>query len=365
MNIIKVKLIGSDGAVKGRAYTYKSAIPVSVGDRVVADMAGTKKVLEVVETGIPQEEIENLPYEIKFIDGLAEDGAIQEEPLDIKIMKEVPPVLKINFEEVKSGLSAMLETYQGIVVTEQTLQGCKATQKELASVRTKLDKYRKEKKKALSKPITDFENQCKELIAMVESVEKPIKEGIALFDNERRQAKRREAEAIRESLLKDSGLNETYAALLQIKDVHCNLSATKAMVTSDMKAEIEILTEKQRAEEMKEEAILAAIEAQNGRLNKKLSIKDFQYMLSAELPTILREIQLKADIIFEAEHPKEEPPAPEPEPIESESEPAPEVAKPQAVYSVRLQGELSAIKAILGLAQAKGLEVEVTGEMNL
>ena len=200
---------------------------------------------------------------------------------------------------------------------------------------------------------------------MVESVEKPIKEGIALFDDERRQAKRREAEVIREALLKDSGLSEKYATMLHVKDVHCNLSATKAMVTSDMKAEIEILTEKQRAEEMKEEAILAAIEAQNGRLNKKLSIEDFQYMLSAELPTILREIQLKADIIFEAEHPKEEPPAPEPEPIESEPEPAPEVTKPQAVYSVRLQGELSAIKAILGLAQAKGLEVEVTGEMNL
>lgn len=367
MNIIKVKLIGSDGVVKGRAYTYKSAIPISIGDRVVADMAGTKKVLEVVETSIPQEEIENLPYEIKLIDGLAEDAAVQEEPtasnLDIKIVEEVPPVLKINFEEVKSGLSAMLATYQGIVVTEQTLQGCKATQKELASVRTKLDKYRKEKKKALSKPITDFENQCKELIAMVESVEKPIKEGIALFDDERRQAKRREAEAIRESLLKDSGLNAKYAAMLAVKDVHCNLSATKAMITSDMKAEIEILTEKQRAEEMKEEAILAAIEAQNNRLNKKLSIEDFRYLLSAELPTILREIQLKADIIFEAENPKEEPPAPEP--IESEPEPAPEVKKPQAVYSVRLQGELSVIKAILGLAQAKGLEVEVTGEMNL
>ena len=233
----------------------------------------------------------------------------------------------------------------------------------MAGIRAKIDKYRKDKKKALSKPIADFEIQCKELIGMVESVERPIKEGIALYDDERRAAKRREAEEIREKLLKDSGLDEKHAAMLRVKDAHSNLSASKSMVESDMKAEIETLLERQKSEEMKTEAIKAAIEAQNGRLRKKLSVEDFRHMMNADLPTTLREIQLKADIIFEAENPKEEPPAPEPEPVEPEK--APPEPEPRAVCSARLQGELGAINSILGLARAKGLEVEVTGKMIL
>ena len=365
MELIKVKMIGSDGNVKGRAYTYKSAIPVSVGDRVVADMAGKKKTLQVVETGISKSEIEGLSYEIKLIDGLAEEEIEKtEQSVDLRMTEEVMPVISMNFEEVKAYLSQMLRTYDGIVVTEQTLQGCKATQKELAGIRTRIDKWRKEKKKQFQAPIAAFEAQCKDLIAMVESVEAPIKHGISLYDDERRAAKRKEAETIREELLKDSGLNETYQAMLGIKDVYCNLTANKAMIRNDLQAEIETLLEKQKAEEMKEAAILAAIDAQNGRLNKKLTLEDFKYMMRAEHPTIIREIQLKADIIFEAENPQEVPETEE-EITKPAEDSIPEEPKKYAVYKVQLQGELDVIKRLLSLARADGLEVTVLGEMEL
>lgn len=364
MNIIKVKIVGSDGNLKGRAYTYKSAIPVSVGDRVIADMAGKKKELEVVETDIPQSEIEGIGYEIKLIDGLAGvaefDEMEQPASFDIKVTEEVMPVIAINFEELRDGLSSTLGAYEGIVVTEQTLQGCKATQKELAGLRTKIDKYRKEKKKKLSAPISAFENQCKELIAMVEAVEKPIKQGIALYDDERRSVKRKEAEQIRAELLADSGLSEKYANMLQIKDIYCNLTANKATIKNDMRAEIETLMERQKAEEMKEAAVLASIEAQNGRLKKKLTLGDFKYMMSAELPTIIREIQLKADIVYEAENPKE--------PVAVERAPeelGPSEEAEHAVYKIQLQGDVTVIKRVIGMAHASGLEVDVLAEMKL
>lgn len=371
MDIIKVKIIGSDGNVKGRAYTYKSAIPVAVGDCVVACMAGSKKTLQVVETGIPKSEIEGLPYEIKLIDGLAESSAepevemeMSKETVELQMTEEIMPVLSMNFDEVKAYLAGMLRTYDGIVVTEQTLQGCKATQKELAGIRNKIDKWRKEKKKQFQTPIVAFEEQCKELIAMVEAVEVPIKHGISLYDDERRAAKRKEAEAIREELLKDSGLNEKYQSMLGIKEVYCNLTANKTMIRNDMQAEIETLLEKQKSEEMKEAAILAAIEAQNGRLKKKLSLDDFKNMLQADLPTIIREIQLKADIIFEAENPQEEPEVEE-EITKPAEESIPKVPKKCAVYKVQLQGELDMIQRLLNLARADGLEVTVLGEMEL
>ena len=80
----------------------------------------------------------------------------------------------MNFEEVKASLIEGAEKYKGILVTEDGLKDCKATQKDLASTRIKLDNYRKEIKKEMLKPIDVFESQCKELIALVAEVEKPV-----------------------------------------------------------------------------------------------------------------------------------------------------------------------------------------------
>lgn len=87
-------------------------------------------------------------------------------------------------------------------------------------------------------------------------------------------------------------------------------------------------------------------------------------MMSAELPTIIREIQLKADIIFEAENPQEVPETEE-EITKPAEDSIPEEPKKYAVYKVQLQGELDVIKRLLSLARADGLEVTVLGEMEL
>ena len=80
------------------------------------------------------------------------------------------------------------------------MSSCKSTQRELAGVRNKIDTYRKDKKKIFSKPIADFENQCKELISLVEKAEQPIKDGIKVFDDLKREEKRKQAlEAYRRS----------------------------------------------------------------------------------------------------------------------------------------------------------------------
>ena len=165
--LIKVKVIDDNGQPKGRAYTYKSDIDVEVGDMVLADMAGGDKILIVTETNVPEKKTD---FEIKTIKGLAGvleiDSLAEEIPtIEFKVEKEIVPVIQINFEELKGHLTNLLNDYKGLVVTEGNLQTCKAKQKELASTRIKIDNYRKEKKKELSKPITFFEAQCKDLIS--------------------------------------------------------------------------------------------------------------------------------------------------------------------------------------------------------
>ncbi len=103
--------------------------------------------------------------------------------MDIQVTEFQAPKIAINYETLSAELDKFLVDYTGLVVTEQTLAGCKAAQKELAGLRVKIDTYRKDKKKELEKPIKDFEAQCKELISLVDSVEQPIKEGIKVFDD--------------------------------------------------------------------------------------------------------------------------------------------------------------------------------------
>lgn len=59
----------------------------------------------------------------------------------------------------------------------------------MAGLRNKIDTYRKDVKREMLTPIDIFEYQCKELIYLIADVEKPIKEGIKVFDDKRRKRK--------------------------------------------------------------------------------------------------------------------------------------------------------------------------------
>ena len=54
-------------------------------------------------------------------------------------VNKVLPVINANFEEVKVSLIETMEKYKGIVVTEDGLKDCKATQKDLAKIRNDID----------------------------------------------------------------------------------------------------------------------------------------------------------------------------------------------------------------------------------
>lgn len=315
--IIKVKVIDDNGQPKGRAYTYKSQIDVTVGDLVVADMAGKDKILIVDEINVPEEKSD---FEIKTIKGLADEIETEETPtLEFIVKKEVLPVIKINFEEMKSALQGTLTEYRGIVVTEQSLSSCKSKQKDLASLRVKIDNYRKDKKKDLSKPITEFENQCKELIGLIEQAEQPIKEGIKVFDDQKRDLKRNQAIELAKEVAAEYGLNEKYADRLEILDKYCNLTAKSNEVKEDLISKAMTLKVEQDRENELIDIIKDVIDSENERINRKMKFEDFKRYIDRGMTTkeVIAEIKLSASKIYEAENPPIPEPVPEivPEPI--------------------------------------------------
>ena len=323
--IIKVKIIDDNGQAKGRGYTYKSDIDVNVGDLVIADMAGKDKILVVTEIDIPEEKTD---FKIKTIKGLASVLEVEEindtSALEFKVGKEIVPVIKINFEELKEQLTNTLQDYKGLVVTEGNLSTCKAKQKELASIRVKIDNYRKEKKKELSKPITAFEAQCKDLISLIEQAEEPIKEGIKVFDDEKRDSKRLQAIELAKEVATEYGLNEKYADRLEILDKYCNLTAKSNEVREDLISKAMTLKVEQDRETELIEIIKDTIDSENEKINMKIKFEDFEKYIKMGMSAreVIGEIKERANNIWLAENPLEPESAPIIEPtIESIIEP--------------------------------------------
>lgn len=366
---VKVKVVDTEGNTKGRAYTYESDIEVAEGDKVIADMAGSDKVLMVVGMAEPSD-YEGVDFEIKKIKSIYtgeadSDGVLPDETIDISV-EEVLPVIKIsNYETLKTQLSEMLKKYQNIIVTEQTLPGCKATQRELAGLRTKVDNYRKDKKKVMSAPITAFEDDCKTLIGLIEQAEQPIKEGIKVFDDKKRDVNRIAAVKIIEEIAKDTGLLPKYAARIEVLEKYCQLSAKESDTKADVQAKAHALKVEQDRELELIDIIIDSIETENQRINTKLKFEDFQRAIDRGTPTkdILAEIKTIADRIYKAEHPEpkieaEQPQAPTPEikPV------AVETVKPTesmyyAVY--RVEGTAKQLVALSEYIVSNGMKKEV------
>ncbi|MGG7058740.1 DUF1351 domain-containing protein [Clostridium tertium] len=232
--------------------------------------------------------------------------------MDIQVNKQLP-VITINFEEVKSNLITNTEKYKGLVVTEESLKDCKSTQKDLAGLRNKIDSYRKDIKKEMEKPIKDFEGQCKELIGLIEEVEKPIKLGIAEFDNKKREQKRLKAEEIIDNTVITLGLEKKYADQLTVLDKYLNLSASAKSVVEDIEQRAAALKQQQNSDKAKTEMLKATIETTLEAINKTiktpLEYKDFEKYIEFgwDISRIVREINDRAELIRKAEQPQEEP----------------------------------------------------------
>ena len=115
------------------------------------------------------------------------------EALSFEIISDIgailPQKIDTNFEAVKSGLEQMIAPYAALVVTEDGIAGAK---KDLASLRKLKDNINAQKiavKKEWMAPYTAFEEQPKELMAIVEKAIGNLDGQIKAYDEERRAAK--------------------------------------------------------------------------------------------------------------------------------------------------------------------------------
>ncbi|WP_024613629.1 DUF1351 domain-containing protein [Clostridium sp. Ade.TY] len=226
---------------------------------------------------------------------------------EIQINKELP-VITMNFDEVKGSLQETMKKYEGIIVTEEGLKDCKATQRDLASLRTKIDNYRKDIKREMEAPIKDFEGSCKELISLISDVEKPIKEGIKVFDDKRREEKKEKVLEIINVAIKDFELEKEFAYKLDLKDSYLKLTGSIKSIKEDVEMRAMMLKREQEDKKtrikMLEVAVKNEIDRVNETINTKLDYEKFKVYVLKDYPLekILNEINKQYEIILNAEN---------------------------------------------------------------
>ena len=143
-----------------------------------------------------------------------------------------------NFEDMKANLQTHIEQYSGLVVTDENLKSMEKTQKEVASLRTKISKFRLAVKHDMEKPYKVFEQQVNQLLDLVQSVEKPLKDQLEVYENKRREAKSQMVQEIINELAAEMGLEEKYSSQIVIADKYLNRTTTKKEITEDLQMKV-------------------------------------------------------------------------------------------------------------------------------
>ena len=99
--------------------------------------------------------------------------------LKVEEIKSLEPV-KFNYEDIKNWLITKTKEYKDVVYTPETIALAKQDRATLNKVSSAINDEKKRIKNELLKPYVDFENKCKELMAIVDdasgTIDKQIKE---------------------------------------------------------------------------------------------------------------------------------------------------------------------------------------------
>lgn len=101
----------------------------------------------------------------------------------------IPSAIDFNAEEIKEEISARLEAYNSLVITEDGIKGAKADRATLNKLKTAIEDKRKEVKKICLAPYEEFEKKCKEIVNLVDQPIRKIDEQLNAFEEKAIQEK--------------------------------------------------------------------------------------------------------------------------------------------------------------------------------
>ncbi|MBP2660323.1 MAG: hypothetical protein H6Q69_3355 [Firmicutes bacterium] len=155
---------------------------------------------------------------------------------------------KWNYEPAKAFVAESIKQYVGLVVSETNLADMEKTQKEIAGLRIRLQKFRLSVKKDMEKPYEAFELQVKELAGLIDSAEKPIKDQLQKYEDKRMEDKRTECQDLIITVAAELGLEEKYRNQIVIDDKWINRGSKIKSIKEDIQMRAVYFLDQQKAD---------------------------------------------------------------------------------------------------------------------
>lgn len=155
--------------------------------------------------------------------------------MDIKIENENAQLVeyKINFEQAKEYLTAELEKYQKLVVTEEYMQMAKKSRAELNAKKAELKSKMTEIKKKHNEPIEKLNEKVNELLELIEKPLNKIDEQIKEYEEKVRKQKKEDIEKIFEDAKRRYNFDKVKIETI-FNPQWLNVSYTKKKITSEI-----------------------------------------------------------------------------------------------------------------------------------
>lgn len=199
------------------------------------------------------------------------------ESLDLKGVMVTPGTIDFAKEKFIELLDRMVESYDGLVVTEEEVKKFKTELANLRGFKKGIEDFRKEKKKAYNAPYEVFESDVKELTSKIDFVVNNINNQLEVFEEKRKTEKQLKIDEIKEKLI------ETYGMEFNFIEPSNFLNATKTM--KSIKEELE-------------EQIANFVKAEKDRIEKEKLLQEKKEMLEMLLETYQEKFELRNKIRY-------------------------------------------------------------------
>lgn len=213
--------------------------------------------------------------------------------IELKIAKPIlnkdqTVLISGNFSDVGTKIKAIVERYKGTQLTDENVDYVKILKRQFVSLRTGIDRERKEYMKVYITPAKDMvDSMCKELLSIIDEGESALGKQLDEYDQRRKD----ELTVVLKDYVEDSAskhnLREEYKSQIQLLDKYYNKTQAEEDSADDIERQAVELEKKQK--EYDSAVSLINEECEEADLLADSYIRELQYKSATE---IIYEIKL-------------------------------------------------------------------------
>ena len=226
--------------------------------------------------------------------------------LELKIAKPVlnkdnTIMVNGNFSDLGTKIQAIVDRYKGTKLTEDNVDYVKTLKGQFVSLRTGIERERKEYKKVYIDPAEKLvDSMCKELLRIVDEGESALGKQLDEYDQRRKDELTVVLRDYVDDAIAQYGLRKEYADQIQLKKEYYNKTQKEEDSIDDINAQAEELAKKQKEYDTGVELIKA--ECEDAGFLPDAYIRELEHKVATEIILgIKKDKKTKAEMKKEAE----------------------------------------------------------------